>query len=60
MPKQSNNQKLIKIGKEVCNNNSKDNYYAKINLNALQNAMIDLNTEASHHEQRYTDPQTKK
>ena len=47
MPKQSNNQKLIKIGKEVCNNNSKDNYYAKINLNALQNAMIDLNTEAS-------------
>lgn len=45
--KVSNNQKVITIQKEVCNNQNKDNYYAKINLNALQKAMIDLDTEAS-------------
>ena len=45
--KVSNNQKVITIQKEVCNNQNKDNYYAKINLKALQKAMIDLDTEAS-------------
>lgn len=38
---------MIKIQKEECNNKTVNNYYAKINLNALQNAMIDLDTEAS-------------
>lgn len=45
--KKSNNQKEITIKKELCNDKSKNNYYAKINLNALQDALIDLKTEGS-------------
>ena len=37
------NQKEVKVIKEKCD---KDNYYATINLNALQHAMIDLKGES--------------
>ena len=37
------NQKIIKVNKEICNSN---NYYAAINLNALENAAKDLKSGA--------------
>lgn len=39
------NQKIVNVKKEVCNNECRENYYAKINLNALQAAMLDLKGE---------------
>ena len=40
------NQKKIKINKEKCDNSNIDNYYAKINLKALQSAMHTLTPKA--------------
>jgi len=40
------NQKKIKVNKEKCNNNSANNYYATINLKALQKAMHSLTPKA--------------
>ena len=37
------NQKIIKVNKEICNSN---NYYAAINLNALENAATQLKSGA--------------
>ena len=36
------NQRMIKTHKEPTNDECKENYYAKINLNALRNAMANL------------------
>ena len=36
------NQRSINIHKEITNDNVKENYYAKINLNALKHAMSEL------------------
>lgn len=40
------NQRYIKINKELCDNKSADNYYARINLIALQEAMHYLTPKA--------------
>lgn len=40
------NQKTIKVQKEETNKEKEENYYAAINLDALQNAMIDLDGNA--------------
>lgn len=40
------NQRSITIHKEPTNNEKEDNYYAKINLNALQKAMSSLSAKA--------------
>ena len=40
------NQRSITIHKELTNNEKKENYYAKINLNALQKAMRSLSPKA--------------
>ena len=40
------NQRSINIHKELTNKEHKDNYYAKINLNALRDAMSSLTPKA--------------
>lgn len=40
------NQKTIAISKEACDNKCKENHYSKINLKALQDAIIDLDGNA--------------
>lgn len=40
------NQRSITIHKELTNNECEDNYYAKINLNALHKAMSSLSAKA--------------
>lgn len=40
------NQRSIKVHKEITNNESTENYYTKINLNALKNAMSSLTPKA--------------
>ena len=40
------NQRSVKVHKEETNNDCVDNYYAKINLNALRNAMSTLTPKA--------------
>lgn len=40
------NQRSISIHKELTNDENKNNYYAKINLNALKNAMSSLTPKA--------------
>lgn len=40
------NQRSVRVHKEKTNNEHTDNYYAKINLNALRNAMSSLTPKA--------------
>ena len=40
------NQRSITVHKELTNNKCEDNYYAKINLNALHKAMSSLSAKA--------------
>ena len=40
------NQRSVKIHKEETNNEKEENYYAKINLNALRSAMSNLTPKA--------------
>ena len=48
MPKYNSNpnQRSITVHKELTNSECEDNYYAKINLNALQKAMSSLSAKA--------------
>ena len=48
MPKYNSNpnQRSITVHKELTNGECEDNYYAKINLNALQKAMSSLSAKA--------------
>ena len=36
------NQKVVKVNKEKCDDKCEENYYAKINLNAMEAAARDL------------------
>lgn len=40
------NQKVVRVEKEKCNNEKKENYYARINLAAMEAAAIDLDAGA--------------
>lgn len=45
MPTTVPNQFTLKIKKEKCDDKSPENYYSKINLNAMQDAALDLKGE---------------
>ena len=40
------NQKVVRVSKEICNNEKKENYYARINLAAMDAAAINLDAGA--------------